>query len=140
MSFFTKKIETILEETPIQIQDTATKKPNHPALSWKQTSATVKPDHLDNYVEVNPFAQAEATAPPRFQKIMKSAMKGSSKNDIARVVKFISSSQFNRYWSYLDGQSNKNLNIFASLILEYLDSDDMFLRDLVENLVEAGLY
>mgnify|MGYP000374186044 CR=1 FL=1 len=139
MSLFKKEPEANLEETPTKNHYTSTTKPNHPSLSWKQVS-TVKPDHLDNYVEVHPFARAEATAPPRFKEIMKSAMKGSSKRDIARVVKFISSSQFNRYWSYLDGRSDKSLNIFASLILEYLDSDEMFLEDLVENLVEAGLY
>lgn len=60
MSFFAKRTETILEETPIKIQYMPTKEPNHPALSWKQASTTVKPDHLDNYVEVNPFARAEA--------------------------------------------------------------------------------
>ena len=81
MSFFAKRTETIVEETPIKIQYMPTKEPNHPALSWKQASTTVKPDHLDNYVEVNPFARAEATAPSRFKELMEEAMEGESRHD-----------------------------------------------------------
>lgn len=34
--------------------------PEHPMLAFKPTAAKNKPDHLDQYVEVNPFAQREA--------------------------------------------------------------------------------
>ena len=34
-------------------------KPEHPMLSFKAALATPKPDHLVNYVEVDPFAARE---------------------------------------------------------------------------------
>ena len=36
--------------------------PNHPALAWKHTSTPAKNDHLDNYVEIDPFHTARQTA------------------------------------------------------------------------------
>ena len=36
--------------------------PEHPMLAFKPTAATIKQDHLDKYVEVNPFALKEAAA------------------------------------------------------------------------------
>jgi len=144
MSLFKKKPETILEEKPsISL---STKKPNHPALSWKQASTPAKPDHLDNYVEVNPFARAEPRAAPKpraapqFVNIMTDAMVGRSNDEIADVVEFIKSSQFSMYWKFLDGQTNSDLNHFATLILQYLNDDDMFLEDLVKSLKSAGLF
>jgi len=36
--------------------------PNHPVLAWKHTSTPAKNDHLDNYVEIDPFHTARQTA------------------------------------------------------------------------------
>jgi hypothetical protein len=36
--------------------------PSHPVLAWKHTSAPAKNDHLDNYVEIDPFHSARQTA------------------------------------------------------------------------------
>jgi hypothetical protein len=36
--------------------------PEHPMLSFKRTAAVAKPDHLDQYIEVDPYAKREAAA------------------------------------------------------------------------------
>ncbi len=36
--------------------------PEHPMLAFKPTAAVAKSDHLDQYVEVDPFAKREAAA------------------------------------------------------------------------------
>ena len=51
----TEEVEKVLEEmqsVPEQMYEA-----QHPTLAYlKQVSTETEPDHLDNYVEVNPFA------------------------------------------------------------------------------------
>jgi|TARA_Y100000589_G_C26872179_1_gene514422 hypothetical protein len=63
MSRIQKKVApTIIEPESFEEEENFTPeyKPEHPALAAYNTSTKVtKPDHLDNYVEVDPFAKKE---------------------------------------------------------------------------------
>lgn len=45
-----------------QVEEVEAYQPEHPMLAFKPTPAAVKQDHLDQYVEVDPFAKKEAAA------------------------------------------------------------------------------
>lgn len=66
MSRIQKKVTAIAEPESFEEEVAAVPeyKPEHPALAAYQAVAVraAKPDHLDNYIEVDPFAKKEADA------------------------------------------------------------------------------
>lgn len=66
---------TMIEpETFEEIEEEVQYSPQHPTLAFHaELKARITPDHLENYVEVQPFARAEPRAPPDV--ILKKALK-----------------------------------------------------------------
>ena len=65
MSRLQKKVApTIIEPESFEEEDEAMPEytPEHPVLAFQAGSKNPKPDHLEQYVEVDPFAKREAAA------------------------------------------------------------------------------
>ena len=96
MSYFKKK--EIIEKTASSVRPMALQTPpQHPMLQWKGVRTTKKVDHLDHYVEVQPFASKFLPTEGKYDDMNITALKKKAKElSIPQAYKFTNSAKGRR--------------------------------------------